>query len=185
MTSKDIARLSCKLFSIYTLINAIKSLNYFVVLPLQGKSGTGMIATTLILTALPSTLLFASGIILWLYAGKLANYLVPDKMPDKDPPSGGSQIRVEDIQAVAFSVVGIFILVDAAPKLIQIVFNIILLSKLQHAIPGDWVNFTTITRIVELVIQLILGFWLFFGSRGIVGLLKRLREAGVKDSNDI
>lgn len=181
MANKDIARLSCKLFSIYTLINAIKSLNYFVVLPLEGKSGTGMIATTLILTALPSTLLFASGIILWLYADKLANYLVPDKdLPLEDP-----QIRVEDIQAAAFSVVGIFILVDAAPKLIQIVFNIILLSKLQHAIPSEWVNLTTITRIVELVIQLVLGFWLFFGSRGIVGLLKRLREAGVKDSNDV
>lgn len=147
--------------------------------------GTGIVAATFILTALPSTLLFASGIILWLYAGKLANYLVPDKEPDKDPPSGDPQIRVEDIQAAAFSLVGLFILVDAAPKLIQILLNIILFSKLQHAIPSEWVNITTITRIAELVIQLVLGFWLFFGSRGIVGLLRRLRETDVKDSDDV
>lgn len=179
MTNKDIARLSCKLLSIYTLISAIKSLNYFVVLPFQ-EYGTGMFNIMIVLTAIPSTFLFASGIILWVYADKLVKHLVPDKELAAGDPRRG----LEDIQGVAFSVVGILILSDAAPKLMQVLLSIVLLLKLQYAIPNEWLNVTTITRSTGLVIQLIIGFWLFLGSRGIVGLLRKLREAGLKPSNN-
>jgi len=53
------------------------------------------------------------------------------------------------------------------------------MHNLQYDSKNQWFYAHDIVRIAELVVQLIIGIWLFFGSRGIVGLYRRMREAGL------
>jgi hypothetical protein len=172
------ARLACQLMAVYTLISAVKALNYVIILP---GSTPGEISASLIAAALlPFILLSVLAAFLWFRAESLAGHLAPDR----ELPTGRLEILGEDVQAVAFSLAGVLVLAGALPQLAQVVASLIQLYALPHYMrDSGFFIATIIPRAAGLLIQSIIGLWLTLGSRGVVVILKKIREAGLKSSD--
>ena len=85
------------------------------------------------------------------------------------------------MQAVAFSLAGVLVLAGAVPQFAQVVSSLIQLYALPQPMRDSGFFITTIiTRAAGLLIQSITGLWLTLDSRGIVVLLKKIREADLK-----
>ena len=177
LSGKDIAILSCRILAVYSVISAAKALNYLMILEqlFQGNIRPVTIIPIIMSSSIPSILLFAFGVALWLKAERVAAYM----LPDREETSERLALSIEDVQSAAFSVVGVLVLAGAIPQLVQTASSIIIMHSLEYTSRNQWFLPHDIPRLAGLVVQLILGFWLFFGSRGLAGLYRRMREAGL------
>ena len=127
------------------------------------------------------SLVFASAIILppilaavlmWFFPLALANKLIPD-IKTKDAPV---PLDPGSIEVVAFSVMGLWVLTTAIPDIFHwatYVYQV----KNKHF---GYFELTSenIGNIVSTVVELVIGFWLLFGARGLLGVIRRARHAG-------
>jgi hypothetical protein len=165
MNLQPIASLALKLLGIHTLILAMPYTQLLFMLSKQYRS------LPLICGALsPILLLTGTGIALIAYSNRLAHTLVRENVAHSE----SSQAAPHDIQAIAFSVVGIYLFATALPKLVPLFLNIGLLHRAgyeglaEKAVAEAWANGTGI------VIQMALGLGLFFGDKGLVRIWHRL-----------
>ncbi|MDA3839184.1 MAG: hypothetical protein PF574_09425 [Candidatus Delongbacteria bacterium] len=168
MTKKDILAVANKILGIYLVIRAIESLE------------TIALAVKSVKRLLPSEwtraiwVLSASIVPFLLYIGlsfcliKWANPIAA-KLCARDLTNGEiSGIGKDALQEIAFSTVGVFIIANALPLLTQIITQLSYQGEWKQRIaPGMWVI------IAGVAIQLAIGIYLFFGSRRLVGLLKK------------
>ncbi|HHT62851.1 MAG: hypothetical protein ACOX4H_12095 [Bacillota bacterium] len=75
------------------------------------------------------------------------------------------------MKIIAFSVVGLVILVNTLPLLVTAVMRSILIYSWEV---GDIIN------IGSYVLKILLSMWLLLGSRGVVGLIRSARTAGLR-----
>jgi hypothetical protein len=165
MTKKEIATLSFKILSLYAFFHLIDKLAHIISYLLYGDL-SGVKFLNFISWAVPPFLFLIFGILLWYAASPLAASLF--KTTDPDDKANASLI---DIQTVAFSVVGLFVLADSVPDFLRVVvwhYSVESTTPIQKSpLAGDGVAF---------LLRSAAGFWLLLGSRGIVNLVRRLRR---------
>lgn len=182
MSKREIAVLACKILSIYTIIKAITVLFYFAQsfgFFFRGQQEAFRFALWLIGGLLPFVLLIIFGILLWYLSDQLAARMISDTVTSESNP----KIVSTHIQAIAFSVIGLFVLAEALPRLTRIIIALSirpLNMQNQQLIHAD-----KIAQIGALFVQLAIGFWLLLGSRRLVNILKTVREAGVRNLENI
>ena len=178
MTIKDLAGLSCKVLAVYTLVLAFQSLNHFAILPVSIMENfpAGVTALLVMAAFIPSILLLTLAAILWFRADRFAGHMAPGKNTSGEKPA----VRGEDLQVIAFSVVGVLVLAGAVPELFQFVSSLVLQRSLQYHPFSETVSVDTVSRAIGLAVRLVIGFWLLLGARGLAGLFKTLREAGLR-----
>lgn len=178
LTIKDLARLSCKVLAVYTLVLALQSLNHFALLPVSIRDNlpAGVTALMVMAAFIPSILLLTLAAILWFRADRLAGHMASGENTSGERPA----VKGEDVQVIAFSVVGVLVLASAVPELFQFVSSLVLQRSLQFQPFSETVSVYTISRAIALAVRLVIGFWLLLGARGLAGLFKTLREAGLK-----
>lgn len=178
MTIKNLAGLSCKVLAVYTLVLALQSLNYFAILPVSIMENFPSGVTTLLVMVafIPSILLLTLAAILWFRADRFAGHMAPDKNTSGEKTA----VSGEDVQVIAFSVVGVLVLAGAVPELFQFVSNLVLQRSLQDHSLSETVSVYTVSRAIGLAVRLVIGFWLLLGARGLAGLFNTLREAGLR-----
>ncbi len=164
MTKREIFAVALKLFGIYLLVRSIELLQaigyFFIGIFTKGNQGEWYTLGGLLLL-----LLYIGGaycLIKWAepIAAKLSG---KEEAPAVDRPLDKSAL-----QEIAYSTAGILIVVGALPKLVRIAP---LLSQ-------QWTHQMTLeiwASIIALAFQLGIGLFLFFGSKGLVGLLKKLK----------
>lgn len=193
MTARDFVYLAFRLFGVFLLINTLSSVPAFYASFVAFMSydtaspSIGMILITHLGLLIP----IAIGLGLWFRADWFIERLFndppleeydsadePASEPDMavseesaDPPLG-----VESIQAAAFSVIGLWILTSAVPDFITTLWHgfekspddALQLFKEMFSVmrPPDF---------VAVIVRLAIGLWLFLGSAGIAGLLRKLR----------
>jgi len=164
MTKKEIATLSFKLLSLYAILQLIDKLGYIISYLMYGDlSGANFM--NFISWAVPPVLFLICGILLWYTAAPLAGSLFKATGSNENSNSNASLI---DIQIVAFSVVGLFVLAESFPNFMRLVVWYYLANEIQKSpLTGDGVAF---------LLQSVFGFWLLFGSRGIVNFIHRIRQ---------
>lgn len=174
MSGRYLAVLLCKVLAIYVFIWAINYTGIIGMLPVSfAHAGTREMLYTALSFLVPFVLLAVLGVFLWIRAEYMSHRMVGAH--SEDVKAAGA----EDVQAIAFSAVGVLALSDALPKFVQQLFSIIAMSQTQmFSLEGMYIS--NMSGIAGSVVKLILGFWLFFGSRGIVHLLRSLRKAGLK-----
>ncbi len=173
MTRHQVAALACKILGIYAIVKALGMPLQFLIVPLRmvfRGVGGGTNILTLIGASASFVLLIVFGILLWRLADRLAGCMTSGA----EVPSVEERLRGADLQRIAFSVVGLFVLAHAIPEIPQLAY--LLSAETQY---GEMEIFAK-AQIGRLVAKLVIGFGLFFGSRALVGLLNRLRTAGVK-----
>jgi hypothetical protein len=113
-----------------------------------------------------------AAILLWFFPLTVAGKLIPDTKPEELPIA----LSGTEIETVAFSILGLWILATAIPD----IFHWATFGYLVKASGVGRAQLTpeNIGNIVGTVVELVIGFWLLFGSKGIAGLIRRYRYAG-------
>ena len=113
---------------------------------------------------------FIISIVLWVFSSQTANILKPN-IQDSKPLSENT---LEEIQSVAFSIVGLILIVFTAAKIVSWFIWVSKFNPELHS-GAQYLGLT-----ITVLINVILGFWLLFGAKGITGLIYKLRYAGLK-----
>ena len=184
MTRRELASLCVRLLAIITIINAIRVLGSVIPFLVQSVNdldlagGNGFFISMIFSSAIGPGLLLVAGIFLWKKAGTIAAMITGQDLQDE--PDEPDVIRIDarlfDVHAVAFSILGLWILLRVIPLTARLVSTIAFSGSPPSGV--GWPEFfirSASTGILTLVPQLILGIWLLLGARGLVSILHRLR----------
>jgi hypothetical protein len=163
MTKKEIATLSFRVLSLYAFIKAIEHLSTVIYYAYQvGETDVPFFMTY----AVPVLLLALCGVILWFSSPLLASSI--SKTAASEDNSAASLLS---IQTVAFSIVGLYMIADSLPPLIR--------SAIWHFTSGSVVlgrNSPLFGVVAGSLIEIAIGLWLLFGSRGLVNFIAAMRR---------
>lgn len=169
--TQRIAFLACRIISVYLLANWLglfgSSLASLFYLPLSMPG----VLNGVVGMALPVVI----GALLWIFSAKLAGSMVKP-LESQEPEMMTATFDLDTVQALAFTITGVFLLVNAFPSLVSTlsVYAVLPEPRMEQM----WLE--ALRRLVDAVIRIILGLWLVLGSKGLVDLIKKIRTAGVK-----
>lgn len=170
MNLRGIAFLAIRLFAIYVFLLGIRQVVNLVTvsLPVYMSTMDLDLMQVLYVIAIPTLLLWAFGILLWMMADRWSKRMIP--------PSDGqteTAIRSSHIESFVLSVVGVVIVVLAVSDLIQSVLAF--LSIANQDVYFDRQNYYY--RIAGQAVEIALGLVLVLKARGIAALLRKIRQA--------
>ncbi len=166
MKNEQLVGLGVRLFAIWLVVYTVRSL------PTLWLFGTGQDGSGVFVFAIAYLLLLiVSAILLWLFPLTVANKLLPGKVLDVR-----TALPLEELQCAAFCLLGLWLLTDAIPSLTYYFVLFYQFSKDYQILH----NPQTASGLMRSVVELIIGVWLLFGARGLLGLLRWARHAGKK-----
>ena len=184
MTSRDVGVLSCKILSIYVIVIVLSQLNgllmhyssLLAVIRSSSDSPTEMNIAWFLGSAAGMLILSGFCAFLWLGAGYLARRMVPDS----EEKALGTALSARDFQVIAFSVVGLLLVVKALPDAASTAWRY---AQLPDS-PGGWLRAELPMHLIRLGLQFVIGLGLFFGARGLVGMWRKLHGLGWEAGRD-
>ena len=91
----------------------------------------------------------------------------------------------QDIQALAYSIIGVWLLSTAIPAFIQFIAQIILIHSIHQRSGSVFQNSVYIPQIAAAVLKIALGIYLFSGGKGLIRLWKKFDNTrGLKPSGN-
>jgi hypothetical protein len=177
MTPREIANLCCRLMAIYALFQGLAFLPSLAALidPLTHPMDLSTAELfSRVLWAMHPAVMIAAAAFLWRWSPLVASWMVGHDIQDAvaEPESTRRKATLRDVHGVAFSVIGLWVLVHAAQDIAGHAFYLVYDDP---TVTGNrWVGVYG-----RIVVQLALGIWLLFGARGLVDLLHRARRVGL------
>jgi hypothetical protein len=160
MTKHEVAILSFKVLCIYAVIQSVDRIYTFLYYLFYKNQIDIADKPNLLISAVPSILMILCAIALWFGAPLLARTIFRGNVSETK-----SQNSLLDIQRVAFSIAGLYMLATSLPEIVEVI-AVVLTVPVNKRSPGSMIHI-----IVTFLFQASLGFWLLFGSRGIVNFL--------------
>ncbi len=186
MTKREIASLACKILGVYALLQIpqyLQGIYFFLSRFFVEELRDDNIHTflwNLSTTFVPVLLYLIAGILLWRRSDSLASRMVSDDQP----PEEQSTISGQAVSAIAFSIVGLVVLVHAIPRITHLLARLVYVYGPTPEFGGERVwDAGTIARLTALGVQVILGAVLMVGGRALSQLVMRIRTAGLNDKN--
>jgi len=176
MTKKEIVSLSLKLAGIYCLILAITHLSYVIqsiASMFRQEDFSSIIISnnfivSLLLLLTPFLLLLLFGFYLF-FSEKL-----PSKMASlMTQGEKTSSFTFEDIQLLAFSIIGVWLLSNEIPTFIRLIVQIKFILPTYQESVTVFQNSIYISHIVAAVLKIALGIYLFTGGKGLIKLWQK------------
>jgi hypothetical protein len=161
VTKREIANLSFKVLSLYAVIKAIDKLSSLISYMYQYSHTDLGVLDYMIFTA-PVILLLLCGGILWFIAPLLASSISKSTVSEDN-----SNASLLSIQMVAFSVIGLYMLVDSLPALVQATIWYFIVTGKRYQFAVD---------IIGSLVKIGLSLWLLFGSRGLINFINSMRR---------
>ena len=160
MDIHHLASLGCKFLGIYALLESIKLFGNISQMYSLASSEPAFGISVVLSTSLPFILMFASAIVLVLFSNKLADKMIENKRGQNST----EVVSIDNIQSIAFSILGLVLIVFALPKIIQIGWNLFVIKS-----AGDERNITQLLQgtwsfAIATGVQFFIGFALFFGA---------------------
>lgn len=168
MRKEQIAALAIRLFAIFLVIQALRQAAGLI--PYLADSATVRVGLGVVLV---STLVpVAIAVFLWLLPLTIATKLIPGFKVEEPR----STLTATEIASVVFPILGLWVLTDAIPDTFYWVTFAYIVKSSDLGRPE--LSPENIGNVVATVVELLIGFWLLLGSKGALGLFKRLRYAG-------
>jgi hypothetical protein len=114
-------------------------------------------------------LTFVVAVLLWVFSNKIAQGLLHNVEEGKKL----ADTTISEIQAVAFSIVGILFIVFTFDRVLSISIYLY-----RHRVDMD-IQSELFFSLIIAAINIVIGLWLIFGSSGLVHLINRSRNAGL------
>lgn len=177
MNSREVAALALKLLGVYAIIQALSLLQYFGALafvPQAVRGGIAIYAWAYFAALVPFLLVAIVAVVLLTQSETLAARIMKEEQAFVLPGS----LTSRDIQAIAFSVTGVLVLLRGLPAICQL-----LVSLWYYSFPGaQAMDSRYIWRMLgtsglSAIAECVLGGVLFFRSRGLANLWHRLQTA--------
>jgi hypothetical protein len=172
LNEKVIATVACRVLSIYSIIKGLERSVYLITLPFLFEDiDKNALFSIIFIYVIPSITLIITAILLWVKASRISELIIPSS---NESEINKIDLNIIELQSVAFSVVGLIVLVRLIPDTLDII------PQIKH-LSGDNVPFRSIFKleivisIVETIIKLIIGLLLLFKSSGFVGMLRKTR----------
>lgn len=164
MTKEQIVGLAVKLFAVFLFIYGLRAVPGFISFSddANGFAGYWWIAGSYVLVFVCLALL------LWFFPVTVARKLLPKD--DRKP--GEANFTLKDIDIIAYSVLGVWILTTTIPNAI---YWIVVLATLAHKGLIPYMSHTRLASVIATVTQFCLGVWLMLGAKGLRGLIRKLR----------
>ncbi len=174
MTKLQLASLSLKFAGIFSIIQAIpilKSLSEVFAFrnsKIFMQQGNDYLEVNYLLVGIITSfsLLLLLGIGLIIFSRGLSKKMVTDD----EIKDSSSELSAKNIQSIAFSVVGLVMIVIAIPKLVQLGANIQALKSAGADSLKENVSIGTWVYSIGIGVQFIIGILLFVGARGLSSL---------------
>jgi len=112
------------------------------------------------------------GLILWMISGRLSDAICRDI--SAEPLSIGN-FDLEQIQTIAVSIIGLYIVCSATPALVTLVVNYIFpnTSPYEQIVKrGRVVTNIPVAEYISVIVRLVIGMFLLLGSKGIVNVIR-------------
>lgn len=179
MTKHDIAKLVSRVFSIYMLVQTFNvisqtlyGVSYYFNQP-EPSPGMDPLIVQNILSAVIGAFYLIATLFLWLKADRVA-----EKMTGEPGDADESLVLNDiDLRSIAYSVIGIFLIVDSVARLAGIAGSYIYKNLIENSLLGSPIDVNAFS-FVEPSLRLVLGLALFLGSRGLSNAVHKLRTAG-------
>lgn len=177
---KNISIVAMRMLAIYIIAMALSALpnySYFIAVDLSNDSIGKAAVTSGIITVSINLII---GVLIWLYSIPLANLITKDL---QILTQYNEEFSLQNIQIVAVSLVGLYILSSAIPSLVELAISykfpatnprytrtLDVMGKMSAEIP--------VIDIVKIAVKLGLGFWLLLGSNGIIHSIRAFWAKG-------
>lgn len=165
MSREDIIAVALRLFALFLVVTAIRHAAGLASLGRHEELTTVILSATAVIMVL--TLAFAA--VLWYFPLTIARKLLPSLRDAGTPLSPAGQ----QVQEVAIIVLGLWVLASALPD------TAYWLSMVMFTSGAGFEAFTWLpenkANIVATALEVVIGFILFFGARGLSNLLYRIR----------
>lgn len=172
ITRGDVAALAVRLFGIYLLVNALPILGYFMSALIRlPRSGPGVDSWFILYSIY---LMGYAGVGAWftVKAVRIAAWLLPPVTANPNVPAAAGS--PPGLQAVAFSIVGVYLALSALPELAAA------FAWRGSALPGT----TYFPPLIKAGVQLAAGLFLFFRAKRISGCWQHLEVARPNNAGD-
>ena len=167
MTKEQVLGLAVKLFAIFLMVYGLRTITIVIQVAdsASGFSGVWWIAGGYLL------IFSCIALLLWFFPVTVSRKLLPKD--DRKP--GESDISLKDIDIVAYSILGVWLLATTIP---EVIYWILVLSTMEHKGLLPFMSHSRIASVIATVIQFGIGVWLLIGAKGLRGLIRKLRYAG-------
>lgn len=190
MTKREIASLACKILAVYALLQLPQYVQgiYFLLSGIFAGELWGdnihriqSLFWSLSTVFVPMLLYLVVGILLWRRSDALASRMVSDEQTGQDQ----CRLPGREFMAIAFSIVGLVVLVHAMPRIAHLLARLVYRPTLDF--PGlgggrEW-DVGTIAQLAAMTVQVILGAVLLVGGRALSQLVMKIRTAGLNDKD--
>ncbi len=163
MQKEQIVGLAVRLFAIFLVVYTIRYGSSL--LPMTRPPNN---VSFLLLAGFTVPLLLAA-LLLWIFPLTIAGTILPEIK------TSGSSVPLEvgEIQIVAFSILGLWVLSTAVPDIFYWSTFVYLAKGIEFSLTPEHIG-----NIVVTVIEIIIGVWLVFGAKGLRGLRRLVRISG-------
>src|SRR5690606_3424289 len=114
--------------------------------------------------------------LLWFKADKLYGYFLRNKAKERADSTKVTTFNLEEFQIITFSIIGLIILVHTLPQLLNFIAQLILHVKSIGTNLNYLYEVQQYISAITITLQIAIGTYLFFGSQGLVGFWRKLRE---------
>ncbi|MCO6441005.1 MAG: hypothetical protein J5I81_07965 [Nitrococcus mobilis] len=166
MTNRGLAVLGIRLFALFIALQALFSLlqsdfgGQQLVPAAEPINGTSTLLGVLLC-------LMVAGL-LWVCVGRIADWVLPTRRGHS--LALGDAVTVSDAQIIAYSAVGLYLMADSLPGILLTFWPLLLNYAQLDGSPEQ-------LSLAAAGIRFTLGLMLFFGGRGLAGLVRQLRRA--------
>ena len=172
MNVKGLTVVSIRVLAIYFMARSVQILPDFYSALFYFKSD----ATTEIAVVLGSSVILATGPLLWVLAKPMSRWILRDVAGDYL----GSGVRVGEIHAIAIATVGLIIVILNLPRLVTLVWQLFYSSESASLFMGETRIFREglISYIIQETLLILFGIILMVRVNFVVQMVSKLRNFG-------
>jgi len=173
MKKEELAFIGCRLIALYYAAKALETVGSFMMFLVMWRTQAIDLQSAnvgvIYLQILPFAFYGIIACLLWFGAGTIVRSLLPDTEFNQNSRS----ISAEQVQSVAFTTIGLLILTWGITDLVKVLYQVFQLNQ-----ASDFAHFSKTLKAegITVACQILFGFYLMLGSRGLSKLVARLRQ---------
>ena len=115
-------------------------------------------------------------VLLWMFPLTVARKLIPRTVLDQP-----TTLPIDQVQSVGFCLLGLWLIASAVPNVFFWVVMVYQSTRPESLLSLEPRNYASMTYTVT---EFAIGVWLVFGARGLLGLVRWARTAGVREPSN-
>lgn len=179
MSKREMAQFSLKLLAIYTFVKGLEHSSIlaqiFQLRNEQMMEYAHYTLSNLMYGLIPFALYLVSGLILWFGSKWIAKFMISDGEIKKE----NLKITPKKIQAIAFSVIGLYLIITNIGTLISYVYRFMLQQR--NAYMDLSYRYHEIGQMIEPVLMILFGLYLFICSQKLVKKINKFYDRRIVD----